>query len=1555
MSIWSWSFRRRASSSCGVPLRYPGKSPNRSRKGARRSLNPLRRYAERLRKVPPHARWNLLRGYTPLVEPLEDRQLLTTMGVLNFNTVGDGTPDSVKLLLTGTGGDTLEVSINGSVVGDYSNASVNSINVTGSSDDDTLTVDESGGVIAVPISFDGGGGANNQLIVTGYSGDAVAAAYTGPHSGTVQVGAGGLISYQNLTPLTLGGTASDLVVTLPAGTVGASLEDDGTPSNGTSELASTNATFETTTFSDPTNSLTVNAGGGTDAITTAAGFSGDFTAGLTINGTAATDTVTLNALNLTTGAGTLSVTAKTINLNDNVTTSNDQDYQGVVTLSNDVTLTGTTAVTFESTVDSDALATPRSLTVDSPATAFEGEVGAAFPLDTLTVDGTATGTGTTDINTDIVSGATLDFKNAVSLTSDTTLTGTTAVTFESTVDSDALATPRSLTVDSPATAFEGEVGTTFLLDALTVDGTATGTGTTDINTDIVSGATLDFKNAVSLTSDSTLTGTAGNITFEKTVDGAFNLTTSATTAGKATTFEGAVGNTTALASLTVTGAADLNIVTAPGVVKTTGDQDFKGAVTLTDDAMLTSSAGNMTFEKTVDGAFNLATSAATAGKVTTFEGAVGNTTALASLTLTGAGDLNIVTAPGVVKTTGDQDYKGAVTLTDDATLTSTVGNITFEKTVDGAFNLTIDTTGGQAAGIFGTVAFDGNLGGGTPLGSLTVAAGGPLAIEHDISTQSISPAIDGNILLTVADGAVNAAGDDLTIGDLSPATILSHGGTIEFRAGDNILIAAGATISTTNAANTLPAESVTIRGDYDNNDTTTAGTTINLDGVINSPTITVFGGDANDTINLQQTQAATSTTINPGLGANKINISSTAPAADAVGLTGRLSSIQGAVTVNGGVADTLNLGDAGEPGQVMGTLTATQINGLGMGPGITYSGLNTINLTLGQAAGEGFNVQGTPAATTVNVFAGQAGDTISVGRDGATTDEVRGPVNVHGGAGPDQISVGGTDESLDNVPGLVTIDGAGGKDTLTIDDRLAADGHHYDFTNQSLVRDPPTPNVHINFTNVELITTYAATTTHNEGNTVTFFAPAPLPGEQFQFDGGNGPLMRLFRTVGTDAAGATLQENTFLVGDFGSNLPIQIRNFDCLDLFGATSHPNDLENHSQIDAVIVGQGLGRTGPSGGPADTLVGSNELDTAGNPVVNVIFGGAGGVKNGTSQPYSTATQIIAGGKSDYIFADQVPVFNSDGTLNQNLADPKVTVPFGGERSIIANGATVIAYDDDQVIDAGVVVLVNGTKVQLDTLSFLKARILSQGDLSGTISQALALHCMANLMAPPNISSSIVPPPPPPNGNLGTYVTDVYIDLLGRAPDSGALAAWTSALANGLARTSFTDGLTHSAEYYGNIIVTPAYFRFLGRAPEAAGLSFWVDQFEHDGLTDERLEADFVGSPEFYQRAGGTDKLWVDAMYVDLLDRPADPQGETYWIGQLAQGVARTDVAYGFADSLERERQRVTDDYMRFLGRLPDQAGIDAWVNQFAHGLSNEDLQADFTASDEYFAKHS
>jgi hypothetical protein len=202
--------------------------------------------------------------------------------------------------------------------------------------------------------------------------------------------------------------------------------------------------------------------------------------------------------------------------------------------------------------------------------------------------------------------------------------------------------------------------------------------------------------------------------------------------------------------------------------------------------------------------------------------------------------------------------------------------------------------------------------------------------------------------------------------------------------------------------------------------------------------------------------------------------------------------------------------------------------------------------------------------------------------------------------------------------------------------------------------------------------------------------------------------------------------------------------------------------------------------------------------------------------------------------------------------------------------------------------------------------------------------------------------------------FLAAAYLDVLGRPVDPPSLLAWDQLLDTGQPRAEVVDQIDHSAEYYGNIIVTPAYGRFLGRSPDATGIAYWVDQMQHHGLTDERLEAGFIGSPEFYQHAGGSDKLWVDAMYVDLLGRAADQQGESYWVGQLAKGVQRSDVAFGFAASLERERQRVSDDYMHYLGRLPDQQGIDFWVNQFAHGLTNENVITGFVASDEYFKNH-
>ena len=167
---------------------------------------------------------------------------------------------------------------------------------------------------------------------------------------------------------------------------------------------------------------------------------------------------------------------------------------------------------------------------------------------------------------------------------------------------------------------------------------------------------------------------------------------------------------------------------------------------------------------------------------------------------------------------------------------------------------------------------------------------------------------------------------------------------------------------------------MTIRGDYNNNDPS-AGTTILLAGKIASPSVLVFGGDGADTIDVRQTTAASSTTINAGLGADVINISSTAPNAGGV-----VSTIAGPVTVMGGDGnDTLNVYDDGDAvANTTGELTSSTITGLGMGGGITYAALEKVNVLLGNGANLTFNVKSTLATTPVDIT-GKGVGTVNVG------------------------------------------------------------------------------------------------------------------------------------------------------------------------------------------------------------------------------------------------------------------------------------------------------------------------------------------------------------------------------------------------------------------------------------------------------------------------------------------------------------------------------------------------------------------------------------------------
>ena len=222
------------------------------------------------------------------------------------------------------------------------------------------------------------------------------------------------------------------------------------------------------------------------------------------------------------------------------------------------------------------------------------------------------------------------------LRADTTLTSNNngTIAFKSTVDSYD-ATYRALTVNTGGSTEFGDggadyVGNTFRLLSLTTDAAgSTQVWITPSTCDIPSIRTQNnqtYNDTVTLKADTVFRSDAGTTTFQKTLTGPYSVSTYGEVV-----FEDAV-------SLKSFGQCDTSPVDLNGkTFSTTANQVFAGDVALTDDAVLTATAGDIDFKKTVNGAWNLKIDAA--GDVF-FRGKVGDLTPLTGISLAKAKSVN---------------------------------------------------------------------------------------------------------------------------------------------------------------------------------------------------------------------------------------------------------------------------------------------------------------------------------------------------------------------------------------------------------------------------------------------------------------------------------------------------------------------------------------------------------------------------------------------------------------------------------------------------------------------------------------------------------------------------------------------------------------------------------------------------------------------------------------------------------------------------------------------------------------------------------------------------
>jgi hypothetical protein len=196
--------------------------------------------------------------------------------------------------------------------------------------------------------------------------------------------------------------------------------------------------------------------------------------------------------------------------------------------------------------------------------------------------------------------------------------------------------------------------------------------------------------------------------------------------------------------------------------------------------------------------------------------------------------------------------------------------------------------------------------------------------------------------------------------------------------------------------------------------------------------------------------------------------------------------------------------------------------------------------------------------------------------------------------------------------------------------------------------------------------------------------------------------------------------------------------------------------------------------------------------------------------------------------------------------------------------------------------------------------------------------------------------------------YVTALFNDLLGRAPDQVSLNNFTQALDRGVSRDSVALSIINSLEFTRSFI-GEQYRHFLGRSASALEIDPWI-RFVDGGGNFDQLRANLMSSEEAFVKAGGNNRAWLESVYLKLLGRAIDAEGLRTGLAALSSGTSRFDFAHGIARSVEADRASAREFYLEFLNRRSDPVGLPGWWMALNSGISDQVVLSRFLATEEY-----
>jgi hypothetical protein len=324
------------------------------------------------------------------------------------------------------------------------------------------------------------------------------------------------------------------------------------------------------------------------------------------------------------------------------------------------------------------------------------------------------------------------------------------------------------------------------------------------------------------------------------------------------------------------------------------------------------------------------------------DGAAGSQTGLLTFTsLTGLG----MGPAGINFGTGIGEYQIELGSGTQNFTASTAVGVVLDLTSNGSGNINIQNTGG------GSVQLNGSSGTTVEVGSAAPSDAGNL---RGIRGLALSSAGTGNTLVLGDTGETLSETGTLTATQIAGLGIgygVANPGSITYDSGfSTVMLSLGSGGNTLDIADTSSSATTTIKTGLGND-------TVNLIHDSGPTNIKTQGGT--DTVNIQSIGAAT--TVNAGSGSVNVKVGSLAPLSG-----GTLNGIQAPLTIVGRGTGTLTLDDFGVTAAQQPTLTATQVNGLGLVDPITYSGMSNLSLLLGTGK-DTLNVSSLDPTTIVSV------------------------------------------------------------------------------------------------------------------------------------------------------------------------------------------------------------------------------------------------------------------------------------------------------------------------------------------------------------------------------------------------------------------------------------------------------------------------------------------------------------------------------------------------------------------------------------------------------------